>query len=167
LAQVRKGEAGPANTAEQIALAELCYRYRKLNAAAARFYADAFVADPKLADDLRAQHRYSAACCAALAAAGQGEDAGPLPDKLALTLRRQALGWLRADLAFYTKEAAGKVPAVEEAVRQRLAHWREDADLTPVRDPQALDRLPEAERREWGRLWDDVAALLTKVGPPP
>ena len=42
----------------------------------ARLYAAAFAADPKLADDLKAGHRYNAACFAALAAAGQGEDAG-------------------------------------------------------------------------------------------
>lgn len=167
LAQVRKGEAGPTGAAEQIALAELCHRYRKLNAAAARFYADAFAADPKLADDLRVQHRYNAACCAALAAAGQGEDARLLPDKVVLMLRRQAFGWLRADLAFYTREAGGKVPVVEQAVRQRLARWHQDADLASVRDPQALDRLSEAERQEWRKLWDDAAALLKKVEATP
>jgi hypothetical protein len=35
--------------------------------AAARWYSEAFAAQPKLADDLNAGHRYEAACAAALA----------------------------------------------------------------------------------------------------
>jgi hypothetical protein len=49
--------------------------YQKHYAASARLYADAFTADAKLAADLNQQHRYNAACSAALTAAGQGEDA--------------------------------------------------------------------------------------------
>ena len=41
----------------------------------------AFAADPNLADDPGSRHRYNAACSAALAAAGQGEDAAKLDDK--------------------------------------------------------------------------------------
>ena len=47
-----------------------------LNCAAARFYEEAFAAQPKLADDLGAAHRYNAACAAALAGCGQSKDAG-------------------------------------------------------------------------------------------
>jgi hypothetical protein len=39
-----------------------------------------------------------------------------------------------------------------------------------VRDPEALERLPEAERQAWQQLWADVDALLKKAapaGPPP
>jgi hypothetical protein len=35
-----------------------------------------------------------------------------------------------------------------------------------VRDPSALDRLPDDERQQWRQLWDDVAALLRKVEAP-
>jgi serine/threonine-protein kinase len=163
LSVVLQGEAEPADAAEGLALGQLCQQYKKRHAAAARLYADAFTTDPKLAADLREQHRYNAACCAALAAAGRGEDAKRLPDKVVLMLRQQALGWLRADLAFYNREAAGKLPAVREAVRQRLAHWQQDPDLASVRDKEALDKLPEAERKDWRQLWDEVAALLKKV----
>ena len=61
----------------------------KRYAAAARLWAEALEADPTLADDRRAQHRYNAACAAALAAAGQGED-DPKPDDAArAALRRR------------------------------------------------------------------------------
>jgi hypothetical protein len=33
----------------------------------------------------------------------------------------------------------------------------------PVRDPAALDQLPDDERTAWRRLWEDVAALRQKV----
>ena len=71
---------------------------QRRHAAAARLYADAFTADAKLADDLKAGHRYNAACFAALAAAGQGTDADKLDDQEHRRLRQQALAWLRADL---------------------------------------------------------------------
>jgi tetratricopeptide (TPR) repeat protein len=68
-------------------------------AAAARFAAEAFAARPKLADDLRFPNRRNAACSAALAGCGQGQDAAKLDDAERARLRRQALDWLRADLA--------------------------------------------------------------------
>ena len=101
---------------------------------------------------------------AALAAAGQGEDAGRLPDRGVLTLRRQALRWLRADLAAYTQLAGRDDPKLKQAIRQRLGHWRKDADLAPVRDAEALNKLPGYERDVWRQLWADVDALRKKVG---
>jgi serine/threonine-protein kinase len=159
------GKAEPANASERVWLAQLCGHFKQRPAAAARFYADAFAADPKLADDLQQSHRYNAVCCAALAAAGQGQDAKNLPDKVPLMWRRQALGWLRADLAQYQKLAERPEPQAKQTVRQRLEHWQQDADLVSVRDKAALDKLPDNERQQWRQLWDDVAALLKKVEP--
>ena len=48
-------------------------------------------------------------------------------------------------------------------MKQRLANWLQDADLTSVRDNKSLAALAETERKEWGKLWADVAALLKKV----
>jgi RNA polymerase sigma factor (sigma-70 family) len=61
LVAVLKGQAQPAGAAECLNFVGTC-RTKKWYAAAARFYADAFAADPKLADDLPASHRYGAAC---------------------------------------------------------------------------------------------------------
>jgi serine/threonine-protein kinase len=163
LPAVLSGDAEPASVVERIELANICQRYKRLHVAATRLSGDAFTADPKLADDLRSQHRYNAACSAALAAAGQGEDAKRLPDKVALMLRRQASRWLRADLAVYAKLAERDDPKAKEAVRQRLAHWQQDPDFASVRDKEALGKLPEDERQDWRQLWDEVAALLKKV----
>ena len=163
LPAILSGKEQPANAVEQLALGQLCQVHKHRHAAAARFYADAFAADPNLAADLRQQHRYNAACSAALAAAGQGEDAKQLPDKVQLRLRRQALAWLRDDLAFYLNLAEREEPGAKQAVRQLLGHWPEDIDLVSVRDTDALGKLPEAERKEWQKLWADVAATLARA----
>jgi hypothetical protein len=57
---------------------------------------------PKLAADLKWQRRYNAACAAALAAAGKGEDAAKLDEKECDRWRKQALDWLKAELDAYT-----------------------------------------------------------------
>ena len=48
-------------------------------------------------------------------------------------------------------------------VVQFLKHWQKDPDLAGVRDRSALEKLPDAERAEWEKLWADVAELLKKV----
>jgi serine/threonine-protein kinase len=163
LAAVLRGEAEVSAPAERLELAFFCQHYKHRHAAAARLCADAFAADPRLAADLQQQHRYNAACSAALAAVGQGEDAEHLPDKVQQMLRRQAMAWLRADLTLYAKLAERQEPATQQAVRQRLAHWQQDTDLASVRDKPALEKLPDDERQQWRRLWEDVAAQFKKV----
>jgi hypothetical protein len=73
LPAVLQGQDKSANAAEHLQFAELC-TLKKRYSDAARFYADAFTAQPKLADDLQAGHRYNAACYAALAATRQGAE---------------------------------------------------------------------------------------------
>jgi hypothetical protein len=155
-----------ASTAEHLELAALCQMpCKRLYATAARFAAEAFAADPRLANDLNQQHRYTAACSTVLAAAGQAEDAHLLPDKVVLKLRQQAHRWLQADLTLYTKLAGRDDPKVKEGVRERLLLWQADADLVSVRDSAALGRLDADEQQQWQRLWQDVDALLLKVAP--
>jgi serine/threonine protein kinase/Flp pilus assembly protein TadD len=166
LAKVLKGESQPAGAAEHLALADLCQLpYKRLYAAAARFYADAFTAEPKLADDPRLPHRYNAACAAALAGCGQGEDAAQLDDKERARLRRQAVDWLRADLAAWTKLLDRDPKQARASVRQKLRHWQTDADLAGLRDKDALAQLHEAERATCQKLWADVDALVVRVKP--
>jgi tetratricopeptide (TPR) repeat protein len=163
LPAILSGEAAPVNPGEAVALAKMCQDYKKRYVASVRLYADAFIAEPKLAADPDSWHRYNAACSAALAAAGQGEDARSLPDKERSRLRRLALGWLRDDLTAYAKLAEQNNPAANTAVQQRLTHWRSDPDLASVRDPQALARLLENERADWQALWREVDELLTRA----
>jgi superkiller protein 3 len=156
LSAILKGDAQPADTTERLLLAELCGQYKQRYVAAARFYADAFAADPKLVGDLQRQHRYNAACSAALAAVGKNADTLTAPHSLAL--RRQALTWLRADLFTWTRlAAAGQVG--RSRLARILTHWQKDADLAGLRDPAALAKLPVEERQACEKLWADVALL--------
>jgi tetratricopeptide (TPR) repeat protein/serine/threonine protein kinase len=154
------GDVKLATVADRLLFASLCAnRSRRLNAVAARFYADAFAADPQVAEDLQAKHRYNAACAAALAGCGQGQDAAQLNESARVNWRRQTLQWLRADLALRTRQLESDKPEVQRALR----HWQEDRDLAGIRDKSALARLPEAERQAWQKLWADVAATLVRV----
>src|SRR5262245_27060234 len=91
------------------------------------------------------QHPYNAACAAALAASGQGVEDPPPDDDAKARLREQALGWLRSDLAAWSKLVESGPPQSKAFVVQTLEHWRKDADLVSVREPGALDDLPESE----------------------
>ena len=123
---------------------------------------EALRSDPKLADDRRTRHRYNAACAAALAAAGMGTD-DPKPDDAAQAkLRGQALGWLKAELAVWSKILDSGDPKARAAVAPTLRHWQQDPDLAGVRDEAALARLPAAERADWSALWDAVDRLLKR-----
>jgi hypothetical protein len=111
-------------------------------------------------------HRYNAACAVALAGCGQGADARQVPDKEQAHWRRQALTWLRAELARWAEHLDAR-PQERATVQKELAHLRQDADFAGVRDAAALSRLPEDERRAWRELWQDVEAVLTKARAGP
>jgi serine/threonine-protein kinase len=166
LPAVLNGDAEPASAKELLELASLCQMpCKRLHATAVRFAAAAFASEAKAADDLQQGHRYNAACSAALAAAGQAEDARLLPDKVTLKLRQQAYLWLQADLTLYARLAERNDPRIKQAVRERLLHWQQDRDLVWLRDQAALNRLDAGEQQQWQRLWQEVDALLARVAP--
>jgi hypothetical protein len=73
------------------------------------------------------------------------------------------LDWLRADLALWTKQADNAEDKVRTAVQTTLKHWQTDSDLAGIREKDALEKLPEVERDDYRKLWDDVAVLLAKA----
>jgi tetratricopeptide (TPR) repeat protein len=162
LSAILRGTEKPANPAEQIEFAQLCH-FKMLYAAAAHFYGDAFTAEPKLAADVRGGSRYNAACAAALAGCARGRDADGPDDKERARLRRQAIGWLRQDLTWWSKTVDNGSAETHAQVLQRLRHWQADDDLAVLRERGALDKLPPDERKECGALWSDVDALLERV----
>jgi serine/threonine-protein kinase len=164
LPRILAGEVQPASVAERLEYAQLC-QLKKLHAGAAQQWAKAFADEPKIADDRKVQHRYNAACCAALAGSGQGKDAAKLDDKERARWRKQALEWLRTDLTAYGKLLEGGKPVDRTLVRQRLQHWRQDRDLIALRDKDAVEKLPAKEREACQKLWADVEALLQKAQP--
>jgi serine/threonine protein kinase/tetratricopeptide (TPR) repeat protein len=163
LADVLGGKATAADNRERLALMEVC-RLKRCHVAIARLYADAFASDPTLAGDLKAYHRYNAACSASLAADGQGTDADQLDDQEHRRLRQQALAWLRADLEQWAKQAASGKPEDRQDMREKLELWQRDTDLASVRDRAPLGKLAAKEQEAWQKLWADVAELLKTAG---
>jgi len=93
--------------------------------------------------------RYNGACSAALAAAGQGEDAADLDPQQRSKLRAQALAWLRLELH-------------PKAATDNLKHALGDEDLDSIRDEKELAKLPAAEREAFAALWRGVRKALGK-----
>jgi tetratricopeptide (TPR) repeat protein len=153
LLAVLAGSSEPADARERLEWAGLCVQTRRY-AAAARLSGEAFGAEEELANDLGAGHRYRAGTAAALAGAGRGRDAGELTDEARVALRKQALDWLKADLAAWRVHGDGSRRVLT------LRGWRADRALAGVRDEVGLAKLPPPERAAWGEFWADVEKLL-------
>jgi tetratricopeptide (TPR) repeat protein len=163
LPALAEGKAEPADATEQLALALVLHQDRQLFAAAARHYGVAFTAEPSLAGGPAAGYRYLAARAAALAGGGQGKDAAGLDGPRRAALRRQVLDWLRADLEGWRRLLGAGPEQARPAAARALRHWLRCRAFAGVRGPAALARLPEAERRDWQRLWEEIEALARQL----
>ncbi len=157
-----RGEDKPNDNAERLAFAQLTHAHKHF-AAAARLWAEALQADPKVAEDRQKQPRYKAACAAALAVAGQGKEEPPLDDAAKTKLRGQALDWLKAELNAWDRLLESGPTQDRPTVEQTLSHWQKETDLASIRDEAALAKLPAEEQKAFAQFWADVAALLKKV----
>jgi tetratricopeptide (TPR) repeat protein len=158
LIAVLAGQAQPKDGYEQLALADLCWRDKKLNAAAVQFYAAGLAAKP----DLAYVHRYHAACAAALAAAGNGKDADMLQEKDRVKLRQQALDWLHAELAYWQGKMKAGQPLAKEQLSQHLVHWQRNTDLAGVREAAELAELSKVEQQAWQQFWAKVDKSISQ-----
>ena len=166
LPAVLKGDDRPADSAELLAFGEIAHS-SKLYAESAYLYSEAFHADPRLADDLQAGHRYNAACSAALASARKGDNNAPRYAAGRTKLRQLAREWLQADLAVRGQQLESGTEAVFSEVRVTLQHWNVDSDLAGVHDPEVLYELPAEEQQAWRELWGKVDTLLAKARSGP
>jgi predicted ribosomally synthesized peptide with SipW-like signal peptide len=165
LPDVAAGRAEPEAPAEAVEFARLCSQpFQGRYALATRLFAGAFAADPTLADDPTAFHRYSAACCAALAA-GRGPEMTAIGVEEWGHLTHLAHHWLGAELAARTAQA--KDPRAWPVVRASMNFWKRDPELAAVRDPIWLAAMPADEREKWEEFWADVDALRKQLASPP
>jgi hypothetical protein len=166
LPSVLGGMLGPADADERIGLAKVCQaENRQFYRTATRMYDEAFVARPAfMTDNFGTQdNRWFAACAAALAGCGRGKDATNLePDEYS-RLRGQALAWLQADLQDVRKSVDDEYPQVHGIVRHLIQEWQREPYLNDVHGASALAKLPEAERREWQKLWADVEEVRKRA----
>ena len=110
----------PADAAESLSFAQMCYN-KTLHEAAARMWANEFTLQPAMADDMNVQNRYNAACAAALAGSGQGKDNPPLDEAAKSKWRKQALDWLKADLAAWSKISDSGPPQAMQSIAPNAA----------------------------------------------
>jgi serine/threonine-protein kinase len=152
------GKAEPASAAEALEFAEVCYCKRRY-ADAVEFYRRGFGQEPRPAGGEDAGRRYQAACAAALAAGGGVADARDAARRAAL--RKQALTWLREELDGWGRRAGD--PKARPQAEAALRRWRQHPNLAGLRDPDALARLADGERKAWRQFWADVNALASQV----
>jgi serine/threonine-protein kinase len=151
------GKVEPKDNAERVEYAIMA-QIKKYHHAAANLFADAFAADPKLAEE--PGYLFDSANSPVLAAAGRGEDGAQLDEGERVRMRELALVWLRADLGLYAKKLETGKPEDRAAVQDALRKWQEEPDLASIRDPAALALLSAEEKDAFGRLWADVAEIL-------
>jgi tetratricopeptide (TPR) repeat protein len=161
LPEVLRGTLLPRDPAEALEFAYLLQQQRWF-AASTRLFAQAMTVDPKLVGDMKTPNRYNAACAAALAASGQGNDQPPIDDEVKTRMRRLAYDWLKEDLALWSKILRSGPPQDRAMIQATLEHWKADPDLVQIRAALALAKFPEPERKEWQGLWAEVDALLGK-----
>jgi eukaryotic-like serine/threonine-protein kinase len=160
LPAVMEGREAPANAEEAGSFARLAFA-RDNPEAAARLWSGAFTASPELAADLVAMNRFQAARAAASAGTeGAPELAGSGAESRA-KWRRQALEWLRADLAASMAILDSGTASQRAGVARRLSRWQVDPALASIRDEPGLTALPEAERHPLREFWDGARAACT------
>jgi serine/threonine-protein kinase len=163
LPALKSGRERVADPAIACDLAEWCYKSRRSDADAVRFYEDAFNRQPALADDLQHGNRFHAACAAARAGCGLGGNTASLDESERAALHKKALAWLQAQQELLlTPKTSDKSSDAEIAVRTFLL-WQKAVDLACVRETAALAKLPEPARLSWQTFWSDIDALVSRA----
>jgi serine/threonine protein kinase/tetratricopeptide (TPR) repeat protein len=157
-----EGKYQPQDNDERLALVGEC-QFTNRSAALARLFADAFTADPKLAEDTPPRHRWKAARAAALAGSGHGEDAAHLEESEKKKWRSQGKQWLLADLDIYKQILAVNPTGNGNVLRFVLKECQTDPDLAGLFEPAELEKLSADERKEWLAIWDEVRSLAKRV----
>jgi serine/threonine-protein kinase len=163
LAAFLEGKYRPQDPDERRALLGAC-QVSDRSLAVARAFADAFAADPRLAEAVRDGHRYAAARAAARAGCGRSADAAGLADPERARWRGQAREWLQADLAAWGEVLNADPAGAGQAVRQELTQWQADPDLAGLRGSAELGKLPDGERTHWLAMWAEVDDLIHRAG---
>ena len=99
-----------------------------------------------------------------MAGCGRGKDDPPPDEAARARLRKQALEWLEAERAALGRILDGGDVKARAGVAQVIQHWKEDADLAGVRDPEALTKLSAAEQEAW-RALVERPGLPAQQGP--
>jgi serine/threonine-protein kinase len=161
-----QGKAAPTDARELAILSFMASHYEWRFRAVAELCAKSFADRPDFAEAtvnwLSDRPRYFAACCAARASLRDG-DAADLTVEDRTRWRRQAVAWLRQELAFWDKQLASGLPAARSRATKALTLWHTEPWLTAVQRAPDMPTLPPDERADCRKLWDDVDALLRRA----
>jgi tetratricopeptide (TPR) repeat protein len=158
-----RGDDKPKDAAEALDFARCAY-YTQQFGLSARLYTESFRSEPRLAEDMKAQNRYNAACALALAGTGKPAEKPPLDEAAKARWRKQALDWLKADLTYWSKQAQTGKPEDQAEVGRTLRHWKYDFDLAGIRDEEGMKALAEDEQTACRALWAEVDEVLKQAG---
>jgi len=147
------GRETPEGAADSALLAEICFA-KKNWAVAVRLWKKALAQDAESAADGSIDWRHDSIRAAVLAAAVADREHAKIEPEEASALRGYALRGLKAEIT--ANEAAGTSCRLERLLRCLQA----DPDFASVRNPAALDELPESERRAWQSFWTDLKRRL-------
>jgi serine/threonine-protein kinase len=166
LAALLAGTDRPANDDERGGFAKLCASLQ-LYATSAALWEETLACRGERSEDPRTPDHYAAACAAALAGCGQGNDT-PAPDDAGRErLRKKALAWLHTDLVDYSRMIESGAPHDRARARKRLGLWQISRALAGIRDQSALASLSARERRELEAFWSEVEIRRTEIKTRP
>ncbi|OWK35174.1 serine/threonine-protein kinase [Fimbriiglobus ruber] len=157
-----EGKYQPRDNDERLGLLGVC-QFTNRPLSLSRLYAAAFAIAPQLAEDLGTRPLAQAACAAALAGCGYGNDAVGTNELERVRWRAQARQWLREDLEANQKLLDREPAKTGTLVKKALNSLKDDIDLSCIRDPSALSRLPVDEQKECIRLWAEINDLLRRA----
>jgi serine/threonine protein kinase/Flp pilus assembly protein TadD len=180
LPQFLKGELRDVDDEEWGMLFDICFSKELYVSVAKRFQEDLMESNglSESKKELANNARWAAASAAALAGVGVGKEACHLDAKERLRWREFARVWVQEELA--TKRHTAIAMQVDMVLsgsqgsaalnikrnaliltqlQKDIKEMQLDRDFAGVRDETALQKLPEAERKDWRRLWADMAIL--------
>jgi hypothetical protein len=164
-AVLKRRVARPGGLAELVGFAWVCY-YKRLYGDSVRFFGD-LLADKDAAlvmgEKGRALQSFNAACAAAKAGSGQGEEAGRHDERQRQAWRKQGLAWLKVSLTYWQKQLSSDDPGARAEARSRLQFWRKTRALTALRDPGAAAGHSAEERAEVAAFWAEVERSLRQA----
>ena len=97
------------------------------------------------------------------ARAGAGRGVDPADHAERARFRGLARSWLRSQLASFDALSEAALAEQRKLLRARLTSWSNDPLYAVLRDPEAMEELPPAEREECGALWRDVEVLQRRT----
>jgi serine/threonine-protein kinase len=155
---VRAGKLRPVGR-ERLDLADLCAA-RGMSVTAARLFREALEAGDTAGRPV-SSFRYTAGLTAVAAGLGRGNEGAGLGEEERARWRRQGLAWLREQVAWYGS-VPKKTPEDWRLTEMGLRRFRCDPLLAPLRQPEALGRLPAAEREPWRQFWAEVEVQIKR-----